>query len=481
MQKTITLLLVIFSLNASAQSSITWGMGTNVATSASGNEHPRIALDGAGNPLVLWGHSNRAMFSYWNGTMFTAPVMINPMSRSIAEANWMGPDIASHGDTVYVVMKQIPEAADTSHLMIRKSVDGGMTFGPTIIVDNIADSISRFPTVTVDNNGNPVVGFMKFDASFMDSRWVVARSNNLGTSFQIDRKASGWSGGLICDCCPGQIIHNGNDVHMVYRDNLNNTRVIWDGVSTDNGASFNSGFLADQTSWSVNMCPGSGPDATIIGDTLYTTFFNRVTGTARVYLSRSSVSNATCSNTSLLTGMIMNLNAQNFPRIASYGNALAVIWTQNVNGNDELMMRFTPNILNGLPATLDTVDLGHITNTDVILSNGKIFVVWEDDNSGTVKYREGTFTPDNTAVNFIEEKQISVYPNPATNELQIENFVLKDGDEIEIVNVIGQTILSKTISSSNENTIDVSKITNGIYFLKIISGNETFVTKFVKD
>src|SRR5437016_1740845 len=99
MKKAVAVLLLSISLSTVAQSQISWMSSGNLNTSSSGNEHPRIVMNAAGEPLVLWGHSSRAMFSRWNGTAFTSPVMLNPMTMTIAEAYWMGPDIASHGDT----------------------------------------------------------------------------------------------------------------------------------------------------------------------------------------------------------------------------------------------------------------------------------------------------------------------------------------------------------------------------------------------
>ena len=171
MKKTITFLvaLMLVITISKGQSGITWTMGSNISTSANGNEHPRVVTDRSGNPLVIWHHSGKAMFSRWSGTAFTAPMMLNPMSVMVAGASWMGPDIASHGDTVYVVYKQMPEADDTSNIFCLHSYNGGMTFSAPVQVDNIADSISRFPTVTVDALGNPIVGFMKFNSSFVES------------------------------------------------------------------------------------------------------------------------------------------------------------------------------------------------------------------------------------------------------------------------------------------------------------------------
>ena len=143
--------------------------------------------------LLIWHHSAKAMFSRWNGTTFTTPVMVHPMSITVAGASFMGPDIASHGDTVYVVYKQTPEMDDTSNIFCVHSYNGGVTFSAPVQVDNIADSVSRLPTVTTDAAGNSIVSLMKSDAGLGNAGWAVAKSNNYGTSFLVDHKASGWS------------------------------------------------------------------------------------------------------------------------------------------------------------------------------------------------------------------------------------------------------------------------------------------------
>src|SRR5438045_99615 len=107
-----SLCVLILSITLQAQKSVTWNMGMNIASSASANEHPRIAVDRNGNPLITWHHMARSMFSRRNGSAFTTPVLLNPGYMTIAGASWMGPDIAAHGDTIYAVYKQTPEDAD---------------------------------------------------------------------------------------------------------------------------------------------------------------------------------------------------------------------------------------------------------------------------------------------------------------------------------------------------------------------------------
>ena len=72
---------------------------------------------------------------------------------------------------------------------------------------------------------------------------------------------------------------------------------------------------------------------------------------------------------------------------------------------------------------------------------------------------------------------LRVYPNPATNQLKIKNYELQEGEVVEIYSVVGQKLLSLHSLQSQETTIDVSPLANGMYFLKI--GNNT--VRFVKE
>jgi hypothetical protein len=390
----------------------------------------------------------------------------------------MGPDSASHGDTDYVVVKRTPEATDTNRLFIFTSFNGGISFNSPVELGIIADSISRFPTVTTDAIGNPIVAFMKFNSTFGDSRWVISSSTDYGNTFSTDVKASGWGNSAeVCDCCPGALIMSGDTCAMLYRDNNSNIRDCWAGISTDHAASFGSGFALENNNWMINSCPSTGPDGVISGDTLYSVFMNGASGNYRNYLSKSSISTGTLGTVSNLTGTITGLSQQNYPRIAVNGNAMAVVWKQTVSGSAQLPILFTNNIANGFPSVYDTVDLADVTNADVAISNDKVYVVWEDDNSATVKYRSGSYTQINTGVNNTETKDISFYPNPITSELTIE-FPDADLYTVNIFNSIGEKIYEEK-AFTRQSTI-TSSFQNGIYLIRVISKNRNYSKKIVK-
>ena len=72
--------------------------------------------------------------------------------------------------------------------------------------------------------------------------------------------------------------------------------------------------------------------------------------------------------------------------------------------------------------------------------------------------------------------QITVYPNPATTKLSIDNVELKISS-IMIIDLTGKTV--KTVIPAN-NTIDVSNLIKGIYFLQVQTEKGVINRKFIK-
>jgi len=68
---------------------------------------------------------------------------------------------------------------------------------------------------------------------------------------------------------------------------------------------------------------------------------------------------------------------------------------------------------------------------------------------------------------------LNIYPNPATNVIKVNGLTSKEN--YTIYNTIGAVIKSGSISNSEE--INVSNLTNGVYFLKF---NSASTIKFIK-
>ena len=75
-----------------------------------------------------------------------------------------------------------------------------------------------------------------------------------------------------------------------------------------------------------------------------------------------------------------------------------------------------------------------------------------------------------------ETATVTVFPNPAETFLSIVSVNDIDNSQIEIVNVLGETVLKKSF----QNNLDVSILSSGVYFLKIKTGQQIYSAKFVK-
>lgn len=77
----------------------------------------------------------------------------------------------------------------------------------------------------------------------------------------------------------------------------------------------------------------------------------------------------------------------------------------------------------------------------------------------------------------IEENlnELSIYPNPANNLLNIQSST--QIQSVEVLNIQGQLI----IKEGNVNQINVSSLTNGVYMIRIATNNGVKVQKFVKE
>ena len=125
-----------------------------------------------------------------------------------------------------------------------------------------------------------------------------------------------------------------------------------------------------------------------------------------------------------------------------------------------------------------------VTGTDL---NTTLYVrynpVTEGSHSGTAILNSGnancTITLNGTAetVGIMEMccNTVSIYPNPATTIL---NVVAEGYDNLQIVNIFGQIVHEATVSERMQ--IDVSELSNGVYFVRLNGTNGTTTQKFIK-
>lgn len=77
----------------------------------------------------------------------------------------------------------------------------------------------------------------------------------------------------------------------------------------------------------------------------------------------------------------------------------------------------------------------------------------------------------------LTQHNISIYPNPVADQLYIDG--LETAYQLRITNQLGQTVLTEMLNGA-QNTVNVSQLSQGVYFVTLSNQNQTVSFKIVK-
>jgi ligand-binding sensor domain-containing protein len=95
---------------------------------------------------------------------------------------------------------------------------------------------------------------------------------------------------------------------------------------------------------------------------------------------------------------------------------------------------------------------------------------------------ENMFEPEQVPQKQLQESFFRVYPNPTTSTLKLE---LLDADEVSSINVeiysmMGERIFQDILLGARQYEFDLSSMPKGIYFIRVLKGNENGIEKVIK-
>ena len=164
-----------------------------------------------------------------------------------------------------------------------------------------------------------------------------------------------------------------------------------------------------------------------------------------------------------------------FKLFAAYSGDGGLTWTDPVHITNDFMLTYTE----------------HVYNQAVILGNTLIVASQTDGMTGTFVQSDDTDGSDNCYTGYtfsleelfgidgIEEtpasnnNQISVYPNPAVDQLSV---TLNKDAEMTIYNIMGQAVMTVE-GRAGVNNIDITSLTSGIYFISAGTDTQKFIVK----
>lgn len=460
-----------------AQQSVSWGPEIPVADGTTyGNVRPRIALTNGNVPVVVFGKSGNGDLhvARWNGAAFGTPVNILPAGTGTYIANWTGPDIAAHGDTVIAVFKALP--FDSGKAYAVRSVDGGLTFSDTLRIDDHTTGRVFMPALEMDADGNPSVNYMVFDGNSGDPRWAVSKSSDAGVTYGAGQEVSTVLFGEACDCCPAEIAIDGDRQVLLFRNNMSNVRDVHGVLSEDGGTTFNVGGNLEYLGWSVNTCPSTGPHGFITGDSLFTVSASKASGSYRIYIGSAGIDGGVTANQQFSPVPPANVNgAQNFPRVSAQNDTIVLVWEEKETSNPDVFCAVvTDGMISGLSAYKSRINesTGSVqTNPDVVYRDGFVHVVYQDAASGDVIYRKGTIVD----VAGTEEQavlQANIFPNPSADGVFTITGIPAANWEATVTDLSGKRVNAALRATAQgwEITVDAAA---GTYTLVLENGSGT--------
>ena len=253
-----------------------------------------------------------------------------------------------------------------------------------------------------------------------------------------------------------------NVINMPGHDSSNSTKYYSLDINNDGTMDFQLGLFSPTTALGFQLyyCTISGLNNNNVASANYDSCYNFGNG----YVKRYGMANAFSVNDTI------DSNAN---------------WVNSVylNYDDQFGMPPDSQFYScGSPNWSDTAYLGVRINVNSSFEYGWIKIVeinyeiW-----GITTLTMGTFACENGVGGIKEIKnygmQLSIYPNPATNNLTIEAPPLST---IKISNIEGH--LMKTIAASGAKTnVDVSSLSCGVYIVEVITEKDVGVKKFVKE
>ncbi|MDD2636883.1 MAG: PKD domain-containing protein, partial [Bacteroidales bacterium] len=213
-----------------------------------------------------------------------------------------------------------------------------------------------------------------------------------------------------------------------------------------------------------------------------------------------STNNPTTWNWTLGDGATSNEQNQNHT-YSTPGVYTVTLNVSNAEGSDfetkidYIAVHSNPNVtVEVTPASGESIADG---GASVVITGGTepFTITWSNDETGTevtglipdnysvvVLDDNGCFTTTPFTVNWVNTIKdnslvYSIYPNPARNEV----FVKFDGqiaNSIQVFDLLGKVVYN-TQPTSDFSTIDISKLQNGVYFVKVMFNDKEFTHKLI--
>ncbi len=178
-------------------------------------------------------------------------------------------------------------------------------------------------------------------------------------------------------------------------------------------------------------------------------------------------------------GYFTIINRKNGKAIKALGSKGANIVVSNLTNSDDFKWNITKTPIKKYFGVVGKAFGYSFNNSGGSLNNGTPLIEWNS-NINTSENSKFTFVKVGTT-NLMQPQSepLKIWYNLSNQTVQIDfnNILLDKNSSIKVYSLNGLKVLDKNHLYSN---IDVSKLSNGIYLIKLIAKNKIYSTKFIK-
>lgn len=226
---------------------------------ASSPRQPQLAVGMDGNVHVVFGVGDAVQYcqsSDAGNTFESAKHAFRVPNMSLGMRR--GPRIVATKGTVLVtaIGGKMGKGRDGDVLSWR-STDQGATWQGPVRVNDVADS-AREGLHAMASGKDGSVWCVWLDLRERKSEIYAARSVDGGSTWNPNILVYRSPDGSVCECCHPSVVVAGNGLHVMFRNSLAGNRDMYVTSSSDNGMSFTPAKKLGNGNWPLDACPMDG-------------------------------------------------------------------------------------------------------------------------------------------------------------------------------------------------------------------------------
>jgi len=351
---------------------------------------PQIALSGDNDVYVIWLNDTPAIDDvfFTKNTSSDLDAFETPINLSnTITGSAKEQQIVASGNNVYVVWRN--DTATVDDIFFKRSIDKGVSFSAGINLSTIGIT-AQAPQIATSGNNVYVVFKDGLDIFF-------ANSTDNGVTFDPDGPFN-LSIGTTTPATLPQIVASGNNVYIVWRDGTNALDDIFFRASTDNGNTFDPPLTSAAKNLSLGPLGKFARDPQIAtsGNNVYVVWSDNQAGNNEIFFANSTNNGAIFDPDGPFNLSNDSGNSEN-PKIKASGNNVYVAWEEDPDAelpNDEIFFRASTDSSSTFASTINlSQNTGGSLVPQIAAFNNDVYVLWQDktvDANGDISFKSSS-------------------------------------------------------------------------------------------